>query len=105
MEYEKLKTEDYSVTYQSMSSNNKQGYKNGDYIVEPFTGYEIKTYRCRYDNETKELLTKEPESTVKYSKQDGVICKIQGASSGSASDGSGIGGGGISEGPGALPSE
>ena len=105
MEYEKLKTEEYSVTYQTKAANNSEGYKNGDYIVEPFTGYEIKTYRCLYNKETEELISKNLESTVNYKKRDGVICKIQGSSSGSASDSSGIGGGGISESPGALPPE
>ena len=105
MEYEKLKTQEYSVTYQTKPANNAEGYRNGDYIIEPFTGYEIKTYRCRYNKETDELISKDLESTVTYKKRDGIICKVQGSSSGSASDSSGIGGGGISDGPGSLPAE
>lgn len=105
MEYEKLKTYDYDVTYQNKTAGNAEGYKNGDYIVEPFTGYDIKTYRCKYNKDTDELISKDLEASFSYQKRDGVICKIQGSSSGSASDSSGIGGGGISEGPGALPPE
>ncbi len=76
MEYEVLNTYDYEVTYQTMAANNPEGYKNGDYIEEPFTGYDIKTYRCKYDKETDELISKDPEAQSSYRKRDGIICKI-----------------------------
>lgn len=76
MEYEVLNTYDYELTYQTMAENNPDGYKNGDYIEEPFTGYDIKTYRCKYDKLTDELISKDLEATSNYRKRDGVVCKI-----------------------------
>lgn len=107
MEYEKLNTYEYSTTYKTMSANNTEGYKDGDYIVEPYTGYDIKTYRCRYNKETDELISKDLEATSNYRKRDGVICKIEGGSSAPSTGNNlpGIGGGGISDAPGALPPE
>ena len=93
MEYETTNKQDYSVTYQNMSADNPQGFKNGDYIVEPYTGCTVKTYRCKYDKETKELLSRDFIEQSVYRKRDGVICQI------------GFGGGNISDGDGALPPE
>lgn len=82
MEYEILSSEDYSVTYKTMSANNTEGYKNGDYIVEPYTGYKIKTYRVKKDIETGEVISRDYIDQSTYKKRDGVICKIEGASGG-----------------------
>lgn len=98
MEYEVLATYAYSTTYQSMPANNAEGYKNGDYIIEPHTGYTIQTYRCKYDKTTDELLSKDKEDASYYNKCDAVICQIAGSSGSSQ----GIGNGGVSE-DGALP--
>ncbi len=96
LEYETVRKEDYSVTYQTMQPNNPEGYKNGDYIVEPYTGYTVKAYRCKYDKETKELISKDLIDQSVYKKRDGVICKISGSNPG-------IGGGGITDSDGKLP--
>jgi vancomycin resistance protein YoaR len=96
LEYETLRTEDYSVTYQTMQPNNPNGYKNGDYIVEPYTGYTVKAYRCKYNNETKELISRDLIDQSTYKKRDGVICKIAGSNSG-------FGGGNITDDDGKLP--
>ena len=92
MEYETMNTQEYSVSYQTMAADNPQGFKNGNYIVEPYTGCTVKTYRCKYDKETKELISRDFIEESVYKKQDGVICKI------------GIGGN-ISDEDGALPPE
>lgn len=98
LEYETISKEEYSVSYQTMPANNSEGYKDGDYITEPYTGYQVKTYCCKYDKETKELLSKDLIDQTVYKKRDGVICRIEGNSSG-------IGGGIITDGDGALPPE
>lgn len=98
LEYETISSEDYKVTYQAMSANNAQGLKDGDYITEPYTGYHVKTYRCKYNSETKELVSRDFIDESVYKKRDGVICRIDGGSSG-------IGGGVITDGDGALPPE
>jgi len=96
LEYETVNKEDYSLTYQTMSANNKEGYKDGDYIVQPYTGYTVKAYRCKYSNETKELLSRELIDKSVYRKRDGVICKIEG-------NNTGFGGGTVTDDVGALP--
>lgn len=98
MEYEVLATYAYSTKYQTMTADNAEGYKNGEYIVQPHTGYTVQTYRCKYDKTTDELLSKEKEDASYYDKCDAVICQISNTSGGSQ----GIGNGGVSE-DGALP--
>ena len=107
IEEEVLNTYDYSVSYQSMSANNSEGLKDGDYITEPYTGYDVKTYRCKYNKQTGELISKDLEDESNYRKRDGVICQIKGGSSDpdSGIGYPGIGGGVITDGPGALPPE
>ncbi len=103
MEYEVLKEYPSTTTYQTMDANNKEGYKNGDYIVEPYKGYDVVTYRCTYEKETKKLIAKEKEATSNYKKRDGIICEIAGSSS-TPSGGISGSGGGITD-SGNLPNE
>lgn len=102
MEYKVLNTYDYALSYQTLATNNAQGLRNGDYIQEPYVGYDVKTYRCKYSKETKQQISREFEDDSNYRSRDGIVCKIDGGSSGSAST-PGIGGGMVTDGPGALP--
>lgn len=102
MEYDVLNTYDYALSYETYSANNSQGLQDGDYITEPYVGYDVKTYRCKYDKDTKKLISRDFEEESNYRSRDGVICKIDG-SSGSNAGKPGIGGGGVSDSPGALP--
>jgi len=77
MEYEVLNTKPYSTSYQVMSADNSEGYKDGDVIVTPYTGYDVNTYRCKYDKETDALISKDFEAASYYRKRDEVICKIK----------------------------
>ena len=77
MEYETLSTTEYGTTYKTLPADNKEGYKDGDTMVEPSTGYSVKTYRCRYDKKTDELISKDFEASSVYCKRDAVICKIE----------------------------
>lgn len=107
MEYEVLNTYKYDLTYETMSPNNAEGYKDGDYIEEPYTGYDVKTYRCKYDKQTNELISKDFEAQSKYRKRDGIICKIEDGSATEPDTGAtlpGIGNGLVTE-DGALPPE
>lgn len=108
MEYETLNTYPYSTTYESMQPNNPEGYRDGDYITEPYTGYDIKTYKCKYDKQTDALISRDFEANTSYNKLDAVICKIdaaQQAPSTGESNKPGIGGGNISDNTGVLPEE
>ena len=100
LRYEVLATYSYDTVYETYAPDNAQGYKHGDVIIEPHTGYSIQTYRCKYNKATKELIEETKEAASYYNKSDKVICQI----SGSADSGSqGIGNGGVTESDGALP--
>ena len=59
-----------------MTDQNPEGYLDGDVIISPYTGYKITTYKCKYDKQTNELISRDKEVTSIYSKRDQVICKI-----------------------------
>lgn len=65
-----------NITYKELPADNPDGYKDGDYIIEPHTGCYIGTYRCKYSKDTNELISREWEAGSRYNKCDGVICKI-----------------------------
>lgn len=98
--YEVLSTEAYETVYQSYPEDNPYGYENGTYITEPHTGYSVKTYRCKYDKESNELISQETEAASYYAKSDAVICVIEGTSENQEQ---GIGNGGVTDADGALP--
>lgn len=97
LEYEDVAKTEYDVTYQTMQANNPEGYRDGDYIVEPCYGYKIKTYRCKYDKSTGEQLSRDFIEQSNYAARNGVVCRIEGSTS------SGLNGGNISDAPGLLP--
>jgi len=76
MEYDLLSTQDYETKYQEMDANNPEGFKDGDVIESPYTGYTVETYRCRYQKGTDVLLEKAYEEKSWYQKRDAIICKI-----------------------------
>ena len=95
-----------SIGRSARTTQAKNVYKNGDYVVEPYTGYEVKTYRCKYSKDTDTLLSKDLEATSKYRKRDGVICQISGSPQVSPSaPQQGIGNSTITDNDGALPPE
>jgi len=76
MEYEVDKTVPYETVYEELPPDNPEGYKDGDVIITPYTGYTITTYKCKYDKETNALLSREKEVTSVYEARNEVICKI-----------------------------
>ena len=99
-----IRTHSYSTTYEEMRSGNEKGYKDGDVIVSPYTGYDMETYRCKYNKKTKELISRELEDTSNYRKRDAVICKIVGSTQPPVTTPPDLSGG-ISDSGGALPPE
>ena len=76
MEYEVLATYPWSRVEQEMTADNPDGYKDGDVISTAYTGYKVASYRCKYNKETDELISREQENIDHYNKRDYVICKI-----------------------------
>ena len=66
----------YETVYEEMYADNPEGYEDGDVITSGYTGYEVYTYRCKYDKETDELISREYEDWSEYWARDEVIVKI-----------------------------
>ena len=65
------------TVYKKFDADNEEGYKNGEVITTPYTGYSVKTYKLKYDKETGELISREFDRTSLYKKRDKVIAKIE----------------------------
>lgn len=76
MEYEILDTIGYDTVYKELPPDNEKGLVDGDVMTTPYTGYKVKTYKCRYSKETGDLLSRDFEANSNYKKRDKVICKI-----------------------------
>ena len=77
MTYDILETDPYETVEQEFEEDNEKGYKDGDVVTSGYTGYKIRTYRCKYDKETKKFISSEVEATSTYDRRDKVICKIK----------------------------
>ena len=53
-----------------------EGHKDGEVEITPYTGYTVQTYKCKYDKQTKELLSREKEAYSEYDKRDKVVYKV-----------------------------
>lgn len=104
IEYEILNEYPSTTTYQTMDADNADGYKNGDYIVTPYKGYDVNTYRCRYDKKTNALISKDKEAFSDYKKRDAIICEIRDAAPTPPTGGIPGSGGDVSD-SGELPDE
>ncbi len=66
----------YETVYEEMYADNPDGYEDGDQITSPYTGYSVYTYRCKYDKETGELISRDYEDFSEYWERNEVIVKI-----------------------------
>lgn len=76
MEYETTETIKPETITETMSSDNPKGYTDGQVIQEPITGYTVKTYQCKYNKETKKLMSRDHEATSNYKKRDKIVVSI-----------------------------
>ena len=77
MTYETVKgPEEGKTKYKVYAPDNKDGYKDGEVIQTPYTGYTIKTYRNKYSKDTKKLIESTLEATSVFQKRDKIICII-----------------------------
>lgn len=76
MEYVVLGVYGWKTVEQELPADNPKGYKDGDVITTPYTGYKVQTYRCKYDKATDTLISREPEAYSAYTTRDKVVCKI-----------------------------
>ena len=74
MEYEILSTTDYKTVVKEVSAGS--GHRDGEVATTPYTGYTVQTYKCKYNKETDELISREKEAYSVYSKRDKVVYKV-----------------------------
>ena len=76
MEYEWLDTYGWTTKYEEFTKdNNPKGYKDGETITSPYTGYKYNTYKCKYSKADDTLLERTFEATSTYDKRDKVVAK------------------------------
>lgn len=73
-----LETYPFKTVYKEMEADNEKGFKDGDVITDPYTGYKSEGYRVKYDKQTGEEIERILESTDEYYARNKVICKIIG---------------------------
>lgn len=77
MEYEVIGSVGADTVYEEFTKdNNPEGYRDGEVIQTAYRGYTVKTYKCKYDKETDELIERVFDQTSVYKKRDKIIAKL-----------------------------
>ena len=76
MHYSIISTTPYETVYREMAPDNEEGYSDGDVIVTPYKGYQVISYKCKFDKLTGNQLSKDLECVNTYNHRDKVVCKI-----------------------------
>ena len=78
MTYAVVGSTPYETKYEEIDpENNPKGYKDGQELVSPYTGYRVRTYKNRYDKATDELIETKLERDFTYSHRDRVVVKFK----------------------------
>ena len=77
---ERLEVIPYEEEYRDFEENNEKGYKDGDVIVTPYTGYVSKSYRVKYDKETDKKIESTLECYDRYASRNKVIARVASSS-------------------------
>ena len=64
------------IIYEEFPYDNAEGYKDGDVIQEGRNGSQVKTYRCRYDKQSGDLVARDYITTSTYASQDKIIARV-----------------------------
>lgn len=76
MTYRITSVTSYETIYEEYAPDNAEGYKDGDIVQTPYTGYTVRTYRCKYDKLTDELISEEEEAFSKYKVRDKIVAVV-----------------------------
>ena len=74
MEFEISGYESYETIYEEHEKSS--GYKNGEVLQNGTTGIYARSYKCKYDKETGELISRDFEARSHYPKADKIVVKI-----------------------------
>ena len=77
MTYKVMSSTPYETVYKDIDpENNPKGYKDGQVITDPYTGYHVISYKNKYSKATDELLETTLERDSRYNKRDKVIARF-----------------------------
>ena len=78
MEYDLVGMTKYEEEVQTMTASEAAaaGYKDGQVIQTPYTGYSVNTYRVKYSKETKEEISREKEAYSKYKNRNKITVSV-----------------------------
>lgn len=77
MTYAILSSRAYETVYEEIDpANNPEGYRDGQELVSPYTGYHVVTYKNKYDKQTNELIESKLERDATYRHRDRVLVKF-----------------------------
>ncbi len=77
MDYEISGTKAFKTEYQDFDPDNEEGYEDGDIVQEGVMGYIVKTYRMKYDDHTRELISRDFVTTTEYSSVPKIIARVE----------------------------
>ena len=77
LEYTIVATEEYATVYEEYPADNAKGYTDGQVLQYGVNGMTVKSYKCRYDKETNELISRDYEATSRYKKKDHILVTIK----------------------------
>ncbi len=76
MDYNILSYTPFETVYEEYPEDNEKGYTDGHIIQTPYDGYIVRTFKCKYDKETKELISREEFTISDYNDRDMIVVKI-----------------------------
>lgn len=76
MDYEISGTKAFKTVYRDFKADNEEGYKDGDVIQDGVMGYIVKTYRMKFDDHTRELISRDYVTTTQYSSVSKIIARV-----------------------------
>lgn len=78
--YVEMEYEVWDVKYPSVVEKEVEegsGHEDGEVKTWPYTGYNVQSYKLKYDKETGELISREEEAYSDYDKRDKVVYKVK----------------------------
>ncbi len=76
MEYEIIGVEYPTTVQEEYAPGNSEGYRDGQVIQTAYTGYTVNTYKCKYDKQTNELISRDFDRLSKYKKRDKIVAVV-----------------------------
>ncbi len=77
MEAKITATNEPGTKYKNFEFDNKEGWKDGDVIREGIAGFTVKTYKCKYDKASGQLLSRDFEATTQYKMVDEIVARVK----------------------------